>query len=461
MRNFTSVFKISALALLIGSTISVNAQQQNALSFDGVDDYLVAPAASGSIAGSNQISMTCWVYPSNPTPSTTSYDGICGLRNNTSGDFYILHYGTNTVECRFRNSAGTNFDILGQGIQLNTWQHLALTYDGAKIRYYRNGIKLDSIAANGTISIASDAFYIGGLPFQTSIFYLIGKIDEVSLWRQTLTQSEINCIYKGEIDTTSANLKLYYKFNQGVANGTNTTVTTAIDNSGHINAALSGFALTGTTSNWVSGGVNTFTSVAASICPGGVYTFGTQTLSTAGNYTEVFTSSAGCDSVVKLALNVGTIDTSVTVANNVLTATQNAATYQWINCVTGLPIPGATNKNYSSTVGGTFAVIVSFANCSDTSGCRTVAPVGMAEGIQSKEVALYPNPSTNQFTVDLGKTQHDVTVSVKSLEGKEMIFITYSDIKQFSVNAVSWSSGVYIMELSTPVGKAYKRLMKK
>jgi hypothetical protein len=41
-----------------------------------------------------------------------------------------------------------------------------------------------------------------------------------------------------------------------------------------------------------------------SICQGETYVFGTQTLTTAGEYTEVFKSSAGCDSTVVLTLTV-------------------------------------------------------------------------------------------------------------------------------------------------------------
>ena len=45
---------------------------------------------------------------------------------------------------------------------------------------------------------------------------------------------------------------------------------------------------------------------AATICNGDTYIFGTQTLTTAGTYTEVFSSVAGCDSTVILTLNVVT-----------------------------------------------------------------------------------------------------------------------------------------------------------
>ena len=158
---------------------------------------------------------------------------------------------------------------------------------------------------------------------------------------------------------------------------------------------------------------------------------------------------------------MGAIDTTVTVANNVLTATQLAATYQWINCATGLPIVGAIARTYTSTTGGNFAVIVSFANCSDTSGCHTVLPVGINETLQANDVALYPNPSANSFMVELSKVQPNLIVRVKNMEGKEMMTTVLDNVKQFTVEAANWSNGVYVMELSTPAGKAYKRLMKK
>lgn len=44
--------------------------------------------------------------------------------------------------------------------------------------------------------------------------------------------------------------------------------------------------------------------VSAAICQGGSYTFGSQTLTNSGQYVETFTSAAGCDSTVTLNLNV-------------------------------------------------------------------------------------------------------------------------------------------------------------
>ena len=301
--------------------------QNNSLAFDGINDVTKTAGASSLIAASNNISMTCWVYPQNPSPNGT-YDGFCGFRNNTDADFYILHYNTTTVEARFRNSLGLNYDIIGSGIQINTWQHLAFTYDGSMLRYYRNGIKLDSISATGNIANVTDTFYMGGVPYNGDPFNLIGKLDEVSLWNKTLSLSEISCIYNSGIDSTDIGLQLLYKFNQGTVGGNNTTITSITDATGHMNATPYNFSMTGTTSNFVAGTSNVNATVA-SFCPGNNYIWGNDTLSEIGTYTHTFTTSAGCDSTVQLTLT-SVIDTSVTKSGFIVYAHQTGVgvTYQ-------------------------------------------------------------------------------------------------------------------------------------
>ncbi|HQV01132.1 MAG TPA: LamG domain-containing protein, partial [Bacteroidia bacterium] len=200
--------------IIFGYQIS-KAQSSNALAFDGSNDLVTIPNASALISGSNAISLACWVYPTNPTPNTSSYDGIVGIRNNTDADFYILHFTANTVECRFRNSNGNNFDLIGTGIVLNAWQHLAFTYDGSMLRYYRNGVLTDSLPANGDITLNNESLFIGGTPYQGNQFLLEGRVDEVTFWDKAINGTDLNCLLNGSADTSDANLLLYYKFNQG------------------------------------------------------------------------------------------------------------------------------------------------------------------------------------------------------------------------------------------------------
>ena len=54
-----------------------------------------------------------------------------------------------------------------------------------------------------------------------------------------------------EITLPQTDLAVYYKFNHGIANGSNPTETTLVDAVSGNNGILNNFALDGTTSNWV------------------------------------------------------------------------------------------------------------------------------------------------------------------------------------------------------------------
>ena len=77
-------------------------------------------------------------------------------------------------------------------IQVDSWQHLAATYDGTMFQLYVNGIPEDSLAVAGNLDLGSDPVIIGGQgkgvgdsnPFN-------GSIDEARIYNNALTQDEI------------------------------------------------------------------------------------------------------------------------------------------------------------------------------------------------------------------------------------------------------------------------------
>jgi hypothetical protein len=80
-------------------------------------------------------------------------------------------------------------------------------------------------------------------------------MDEVRLWNNVRTPEEILANYNKEIITVTAGLVGNYHFNQGVAAGNNTGITTATDESGNNNTGtLTGFTKTGATSNFIAPG---------------------------------------------------------------------------------------------------------------------------------------------------------------------------------------------------------------
>ncbi|MDC0204304.1 DUF4983 domain-containing protein [Flavobacteriales bacterium] len=217
--------KNSFLLFLLFPTLLIAQISDYELEFNSVtQDYVEMPNASTLIANSTTFSMSCWVNPQ----SNSNHGGIIGFRNNTDADFYLLQMQTtNTIEARFRNSSGTNYDILAiNALDFNQWQHLAFTYDGSYIRLYKNGIIVDSTAANGTITQTTQSFKLGSLDWGTTGFYLNGRLDEIRLWDATLSQTEINNWMCTEINMNHPNynnLIGYWRLNDG----TGTLVTDA------------------------------------------------------------------------------------------------------------------------------------------------------------------------------------------------------------------------------------------
>jgi hypothetical protein len=69
------------------------------------------------------------------------------------------------------------------------WTHLAVTYDGAALRVFRNGAQAASTARTGTIQTSTGALRIGGNLIWGE--YLDGRIDEVRVYNRALSAGEI------------------------------------------------------------------------------------------------------------------------------------------------------------------------------------------------------------------------------------------------------------------------------
>ena len=68
---------------------------------------------------------------------------------------------------------------------LNTWTHLATTYDGANVRLYLNGALAATRAATGAITVSTGALQIGGNSVWSEWFK--GLIDEVRVYSRALS----------------------------------------------------------------------------------------------------------------------------------------------------------------------------------------------------------------------------------------------------------------------------------
>ena len=74
-------------------------------------------------------------------------------------------------------------------LPLNTWSHLAVTFDGATMRLYVNGVQVQSQAYAGAITTSSGRLRIGGN--QVWGEYFKGRVDEVRIYNRALSSTEI------------------------------------------------------------------------------------------------------------------------------------------------------------------------------------------------------------------------------------------------------------------------------
>ncbi len=130
------------------------------------------------------------------------------------------------------------------------------------------------------------------------------------------------------------------------------------------------------------------------------YWYNNTNYTTSGTYTHTLINAAGCDSVVTLQLTITPIDTSILQNGNILTANGNGLSYQWYNCATNQIISGATGQSYTATANGNYAAIVSNGTCADTSACRQVKNLAIAN-YTTTQIKIAPNPATNFIKIDI------------------------------------------------------------
>lgn len=426
-------------------------QAQNAFSFDGVDDYGSASNGSALIANASGFSMSLWVYPETSVSGYPNFGGMAGFRNEANCDFYILQLGGVNVEARLRNSSGGIYTITyNNGMTLNTWNHFVLVYNGSTLKLYHDGAQVSSIPASGSITSTTTPFNLGYVPFSGANFHFDGSIDDAALWDKALSAAEVTALYQGcGYNLSQGGLKAVYNFNQGVAGANNTAISTFTDSKGSAHATISGAARSGASSNFVSGLSGSFSdSLTIEACKSYTSPLGT-VFNQSGIYTDSITGSSGCDSVYYLDLTINNVDSTVTVNGGTISSndTSSSASYQWLDCNTGQIIIGVTNRSFSPTLSGNYAVIVSKGTCVDTSACYPVTVSGVgAEEWESRLVQIFPNPSTGKLSVEILSGIKVESLSILNFSGKVVRVAAWTEGTN-QLDLSSLDDGVYLIQI--------------
>jgi hypothetical protein len=131
------------------------------------------------------MTLEAWVNPSNLNGWRTL------MIKETSGDLVYGLYAGSQVGGSTRPSAWLGgSDVTGPTqLPLNTWTHVATTYDRVNWRLFINGTQVASKAFTPAIATSTGALRIGGNSIWPEWFG--GRIDEVRIYNRALTAAEI------------------------------------------------------------------------------------------------------------------------------------------------------------------------------------------------------------------------------------------------------------------------------
>ncbi len=235
---------------------NLQAQSNQYLHFDKVDDFVVLNNASQYFTGTNQLTIAGWFY----CDQLAYGQGYMGFRSGTgTSEFYLIQLNNGVLECRLKTTTGLHEYVSPANTVIpQVWQHIAWVFDVTTVKLFVNGSLKGSGAASGLFQGDNTPFGIGKSLLGGFNFVYGGRVDEITAWNKALNATDIQDIMANEPTGTEANLQLYYKFNQGVPGGDNTSITHLISEVGapERNAELMNFALTGETSNF-NGTLNT------------------------------------------------------------------------------------------------------------------------------------------------------------------------------------------------------------
>jgi hypothetical protein len=154
-----------------------------ALSFNGTN-ALVTINDAPSLHLTTAMTLEAWI---NPGAVVHQWEDIIYKAND---NYYLEATSSKNVP-----AGGGTFGTAGvvtfgtAALPQNAWSHVALTYNGATLRLYVNGVQVSSQARTGNIVTSTNALQIGGDSLFTQFFK--GLIDEVRVYNVALTAAQI------------------------------------------------------------------------------------------------------------------------------------------------------------------------------------------------------------------------------------------------------------------------------
>ena len=200
----------------------------NCLEFDGINDYIEFGADSPPYSGT--LTVEAWIKTTSTSETnnivswgSTSDASNVQFRTTTGG---VLQFGSHP------NGGGWQAVASSRAVNTGEWVHVAVTKSGNDVKLYINGV--EAASGTNTNSMTVDRMTIAKYYEGPEGEVFAGSIDEVRLWNDVRTETEIrqNMYRQLEDPASETNLVSYYRFNESDGD------TTAIDSKGDRDGTL-------------------------------------------------------------------------------------------------------------------------------------------------------------------------------------------------------------------------------
>jgi PKD repeat protein len=166
-----------------GASWNASGRFGSSLSFNG-SNSLVTISDSASLDLTQGLTLEAWVFP-------TALGGWRSILFKPHGTqlCYVLQGSSNPSGVPSLGLSVAPSNVMAPNpLPLNTWSHIAGTYDGVAMTFYVNGVQVASQSQTGTLATSTDALTIGG---DTAGDDWSGLIDEVRIYNRALSAAEI------------------------------------------------------------------------------------------------------------------------------------------------------------------------------------------------------------------------------------------------------------------------------
>lgn len=160
--------------------------------------------------------------------------------------------------------------------------------------------------------------------------------------------------------------------------------------------------------------------------------------------------------IMSLDICESIFDTTLSLDGGLISSANDFGTFQWINCETGEPILGETENSYTPAENGSYALIMTDGECTDTSECVLIDDVGLAAQIESVGIKLYPNPTNGDLWIELEQLSPELTIEVYDQQGKK-VFSEYLEYTKTVQLEMPKTVGVFIVRvINTKITHEFK-----